>query len=140
VNSAAGRPAAPANLEEHPPVLLARAQPTGREEPWQSRGMTADLNARSEMAIAATLSLLKRPHFTRRAGSTGKLHLCDAETLLALCGRPLANGGQPCDALVDRLSCRRHLASRVHRPGDPLRKDAREQRRSNRHRTTTARG
>ncbi|WP_407543530.1 hypothetical protein Q0M94_26620 (plasmid) [Deinococcus radiomollis] len=103
--------------------------------------MTADLNARPETAIATTPSLLKRPHVTRRAGATGKVHLCDAETFLPLCGRPMANGGQPCDSPVDCLSCRRRLASRVRRPSDPLLKDARERRRNNRRRrATTARG
>ena len=109
------------------------------KEPWQTRGMAADLNVRPETAIAATQSLLTRPHVTRRAGKTGKVHLCDEETLIPLCGRPLANGGLPCDAPVDCVSCRRRLAGRVRRPADPLLKDARERRRSNRRRRTAAR-
>jgi len=100
--------------------------------------MAADLNARPETAIAATHPLLKRPHVTRRAGQAGKVHLCDAETLLPLCGRPLAHGGLACDAPVDCLSCRRRLAGRVRRPSDPLLKEARERRRSNRRRRTAA--
>jgi len=101
--------------------------------------MAADLNTHPETAIAATGALLKRPQqVTRRAGQAGKVHLCDAETLLPLCGRPLANGGLPCEAPVDCLSCRRRLASRIRRPTDPLLKDARERRRSNRRRRATA--
>ncbi|MGY2897112.1 hypothetical protein [Deinococcus sp. UYEF24] len=100
--------------------------------------MAADLNARPETAIAATQPLLKRPHITRQAGKTGRVHLWDAETLLPLCGRPLANGGLPCDAPVDCVNCRRRLAGRIRRPSDPLLKDARERRRSNRRRRTAA--
>jgi len=107
-------------------------------DPWQTRVMAADLNARPETALAVTGSLLNRPHVTRRAGTTGKVHLCDAETLLPLCGRPLANGGVPCDAPVDCLSCRRRLARRIRRPNDPLLKDAHERRRNNRRRRTAA--
>lgn len=111
----------------------------GREGTVAHSGMSTDLKSRPEMTVAAAQPLLKRPHVTRRAGKTGKVHLCDAETLLPLCGRPLANGGQPCDAPVDCLSCRRRLAGRIRRPSDPLVKDARERRRSNRRRTAAAR-
>lgn len=100
--------------------------------------MAADLNVRPETAMTAAQVLLKRPHVTRRSGQGGKVHLCDAETLLPLCGRPLANGGLACAAPVDCLSCRRRLVSRVRRPTDPLLKDARARRRSNRRRRTTA--
>lgn len=100
--------------------------------------MATDLNARLGTAIAATQPLLKRPHVTRQAGKTGRVHLCDAETLLPLCGRPLANGGQPIDAPVDCLSCRRRLTGRIRRPSDPLLKDARKRRRSNRQRRKSA--
>ncbi|WP_407543360.1 hypothetical protein Q0M94_25910 (plasmid) [Deinococcus radiomollis] len=100
--------------------------------------MAADLNTRPGTGIAATQSLLKRPHVTRQAGKAGRVHLCDAETLLPLCGRPLANGGLPCDAPVNCLSCRRRLAGRVRRPTDPLLKEARERQRSNRRRRTAA--
>ena len=80
-----------------PVVERVAVQAHAWEKPWQTRGMAADLNTRPGTANAAMQSLLKRPHVTRQAGKAGKVHLCDAETLLPLCGRPLANGGLPCD-------------------------------------------
>ncbi|MFC4456127.1 hypothetical protein [Deinococcus sonorensis] len=100
--------------------------------------MSSDLTARPETDIVVAQPLLKRPHVTRRAGLTGRVHLCDAETLVPLCGRPLAQGGQPCEAPVDCQGCRRSLARRVRRPSDPALKEARTRRKANRRRRAAA--
>lgn len=113
-----------------------RTPPQERVVPHSS--MSTDLNARSATVLADTQAVLKRPHVTRRAGPAGKVHLCDAETLLPLCGRPLANGGLSVDMPVDCLRCRRRLALYIRRPTDPLLKEAKARRKRNRRRRTAA--